>query len=51
MFENSLYQDLFDKHVSGSGLLTAIRNARNFVFRQRRSRLGLVHRGDGGVGS
>lgn len=33
-FDNSLYQDLFDKHMGGSGLLTAIRNARNFVFRQ-----------------
>lgn len=40
MFDNSLYQDLFDKHVSGSGLLTAIRNARNFVFRQEAFKTG-----------
>lgn len=34
MFDNSLYQDLFDKHLGDSSLFTMARNLRNFVRRQ-----------------
>lgn len=34
MFDNSLYQELFDKHLGDSNLFTMARNLRNFVRRQ-----------------
>lgn len=34
MFDNNLYQDLFDKHLGDSEVFATIRNLRNFVFRQ-----------------
>jgi len=34
MFDNSLYQELFDKHLGDSSLLTMVRNLRNLVRRQ-----------------
>ena len=34
MFDNSLYQNLFDKHLGDSSLFTMARNLRNFVRRQ-----------------
>lgn len=34
LFDNDLYQRIFEKHVSSSGLVTAFRNVRNFVRRQ-----------------
>lgn len=34
LFDNSLYQDLFDKHLGDSSLFTMARNIRNFVRRQ-----------------
>lgn len=34
LFENSIYQDIFDKHTSGNELFTHIRNARNFIRRE-----------------
>ncbi|WP_136601153.1 sulfatase [Salinigranum halophilum] len=34
LFDSDLYQRVFDKHISDSGLVTAIRNLRNYVLRQ-----------------
>ena len=34
LFDNDLYQDLFEKHMGDSSLDTAIRTARNFILRQ-----------------
>ena len=34
MFDNDLYQTIFDKHLGDSSLVTTLRNLRNFVRRQ-----------------
>lgn len=34
LFDNSLYQDLFEKHLGDSSVVTMARNLRNFVRRQ-----------------
>lgn len=34
LFENSIYQNIFDKHTSGSEIFTHIRNIRNFIRRE-----------------
>jgi len=34
LFENDFYQEIFDKHTSGSELFTHIRNLRNFIRRE-----------------
>lgn len=34
MFDNGLYQRLFDEHIGGSGLVSLVRNVRNLLRRQ-----------------
>lgn len=34
MFDKGLYQRLFDEHIGGSELVSAVRNVRNFIRRQ-----------------